>query len=120
MAQTEAQLFVGDMDAAIDFYRDRLGFALNFEYGDPAFYAQVELDGARLNLRHVDEPVVDEALREREELLSATIVVDDVDALFDAFDEAGMHFRQRLALQPWGSTTFIVADPDGNLICFAG
>ncbi|WP_376774795.1 hypothetical protein [Mesorhizobium silamurunense] len=23
-------------------------------------------------------------------------------------------------MEPWGARTFIVQDPDGNLICFAG
>jgi hypothetical protein len=29
-------------------------------------------------------------------------------------------FHQTLKQEPWGATTFIVIDPDGNLILFAG
>ncbi|WP_407045994.1 VOC family protein [Mesorhizobium abyssinicae] len=31
----------------------------------------------------------------------------------------GARFHQTLRTEPWGARTFIVSDPDGNLICFA-
>jgi uncharacterized glyoxalase superfamily protein PhnB len=33
---------------------------------------------------------------------------------------AGVEFHQPLKPEPWGARTFIVRDPDGNLILFAG
>ena len=39
------------------FYTDKLGFGVDFVYGDPPFYVQVTPDNARLSLRHIDEPV---------------------------------------------------------------
>lgn len=116
----EPQLFVTDLDAALDHYVGRLGFRLAFSHGEPAFYAQVVRDGARLNLRHVDEPVFAPGFRAAEgEVLSATIAVDDAEALFEEFERAGVGFHQPLKTEAWGARTFMVADPDGNLIAFA-
>jgi uncharacterized glyoxalase superfamily protein PhnB len=101
----------------------RLGFEVAFTYGDPPFYAQVHRDGARLNLRCVKPPPIDPGLREREELLSAAITVataDEIKTLFLEFQAAGVAFRQALRRAPWGASNFIVADPDGNLLLFAG
>ena len=36
------------------------------------------------------------------------------------FQRIGVTFHKSLRAEPWGARTFIVADPDGNLICFAG
>ena len=55
----EPQLFVADIKSSCDFFTSKLGFAVVFTYGEPPFYAQVVRDGARLNLRHVDRPVID-------------------------------------------------------------
>lgn len=117
----EPQLFVTDIDASVAFFIGKLGFELAFSYGEPPFYAQVFRDGARLNLRHVDRLPFDETFRRREvDALCATIVVDDAKALFLEYRAAGASFHQPLRKEPWGALTFIVADPDGNLICFAG
>lgn len=115
--QAEPQLFVTDMAAALDHY-GRLGFRTAITHGEPLFWAQVERDGAKLNLRHVDAPVF---ARDGEgDLLSATVTSDDIEGLYKAFDAAGVGFHQPLRTEPWGARTFIVADTAGNLILFAG
>lgn len=112
----EPQLFTRDLAAAVDFYCGRLGFDLAFRYGEPPFYAQVARGGARLNLRlsphRPDRPEPD--------ALAATLTVDDAAALCREFEGSGVAFHQPLRREPWGAETFIVADPDGNLIGFAG
>jgi catechol 2,3-dioxygenase-like lactoylglutathione lyase family enzyme len=120
LVAAEPQLFVSDIAAACEYYTTKLGFAVAFTYGEPLFYGQVFRDGARLNLRHLDTPGVDPALRDREQLLSATITLDDAEALFREYQAAGIAFAQPLKTEPWGARTFIVRDPDGNLILFAG
>jgi uncharacterized glyoxalase superfamily protein PhnB len=120
---TEAQLFVADIKTSCDFYTDKLGFTVNFVYGDPPFYGQVTRDHARLNLRVVGEPVFVGDIREREHLLSASLTVatkDEIKQLFLSYKDAGVRFSQTLKKEPWGARTFIVMDPDGNLILFAG
>jgi catechol 2,3-dioxygenase-like lactoylglutathione lyase family enzyme len=120
---TEAQLFVADIQASCDFYTEKLGFAVAFVYGDPPFYGQITRDHARLNLRVVGEPVFVGDIREREHLLSASLTVatsDEIKQLFLSYQAAGVRFSQTLKKEPWGARTFVVLDPDGNLILFAG
>lgn len=120
LAFSEPQLFVADIGRACDFYTDRLGFTVRFSYGEPPFYAQVTRDGARLNLRHVDRPVIDADRVVPEHLVVATIVLEHgIKALFLDYQAVDVPFFQELKTEPWGSRTFIVCDPDGNLICFA-
>jgi len=119
LLSVEPQLLVGDIPASCQFY-ERLRFSIAFTYGDPPFYAQVHRDGVRLNLRHVDTPLVDASLHEAQDLLSASINVDDVKALFLEYQASGIDFHQNLRTEPWGARTFILRDPDGNLLLFAG
>ena len=116
----EPQIFVRDVVRSSEFYSRKLGFSLAFIYGEPPFYAQVFRDGARLNLRHVDAPVFDRSLRDAEQLLSAAITLEDANPLFLEYQESGVEFAQPLRSEPWGARTFIVRDPDGNLLLFAG
>ena len=119
----EPQLFVIDIIAACNFFTDKLGFAVEFTYGEPPYYAQVKRDGARLNLRCVKQPVIDPALRDREELLAASLTVasaEDIQQLFLEFQTAGVTFFQKLKREPWDAQDFIIRDIDGNLLLFAG
>lgn len=123
LTSTAAQLFVADIKASCDFYTHKLGFMIDFVYGDHPFYGQVSRDRARLALRVVREPVFIGDIREREHLLSATLTVataDEINQLFLTYQTAGVRFHQTLKKEPWGARTFIVLDPDGNLILFAG
>jgi catechol 2,3-dioxygenase-like lactoylglutathione lyase family enzyme len=123
LSGTEAQLFVADIKASCDFFTSKLGFAVDFVYGDPPFYGMVKRDRARLCVRRVCEPVFVGDIRQREDLLSASITVDtavEIKQLFLEFQSAGATFHQVLEKQPWGARNFIVLDPDGNLILFAG
>jgi catechol 2,3-dioxygenase-like lactoylglutathione lyase family enzyme len=123
LSSTSAQLFVADIKASCDFYTHKLGFVVDFVYGDPPFYGQVTRDHAKLALRVVREPVFFGDIREREHLLSASLTVgtaDEIKQLFLSYQAAGVPFHQTLKKEPWGARTFIVLDPDGNLILFAG
>jgi catechol 2,3-dioxygenase-like lactoylglutathione lyase family enzyme len=123
IAAAEPQLFVADIKSSCDFFNGKLGFKTAFTYGEPPFYAQVMRDGVRLNLRCVEQPVIDAELRNREELLSASLSVataEEIEALFLEFQTSGATFFQTLKRQPWGARDFIVNDPDGNLLLFAG
>jgi catechol 2,3-dioxygenase-like lactoylglutathione lyase family enzyme len=123
LTQVEAQLFVADIKASCAFFMSKLGFEVVFTYGEPPFYGQVKRDNARLNLRMICEPVFVGDIREREQLLAASMTRDsaaEIRQLFVQYQSAGVDFQQTLKQEPWGARTFIVRDPDGNLLLFAG
>jgi catechol 2,3-dioxygenase-like lactoylglutathione lyase family enzyme len=114
-------LFVANVQTSAAFFRDSLGFAIDFLHGSPPFYGSVSRGAARLHLRFVHEPVFAPGVREREDsLLSAFVGVDNVKDLFAEYKAAGVGFAQPLRKEPWGASAFIVLAPDGNWICFAG
>jgi uncharacterized glyoxalase superfamily protein PhnB len=123
LSSISAQLFVANIKSSCDFYTNKLGFAVEFIYGDPPYYGQVIRDSARLALRLVFERVFAGDVRKREHLLSASITVataNEIKQLFLSYQAAGVSFHQALKKEPWGARTFIVSDPDENLILFAG
>ncbi|RDL52191.1 hypothetical protein BLJAPNOD_03348 [Ensifer sp. M14] len=123
LRSTSAQLFVAEIKASCDFFTDKLGFAIDFTYGDPPFYGQVKRDNALLALRLVCEPVFVGDIRAREHLLSASLTVattEEIKRLFLDCQAVGVQFHQTLRTEPWGARNFIILDPDGNLILFAG
>jgi hypothetical protein len=90
---------------------------------EPPFNGQVSRDNARLALRWMDESFFAEDIRQREGLLSASITLgsaDGIKQLFLAYQAADVPLAQPLRNEPWRVKTFIVKDPDGNLILFAG
>lgn len=113
-------VFVADMAVAVAFYVGVLGFRVAYLYGEPPFYGMVVRDGARIQVRYVCEPVFVGDIREREDLHSASIDVDNPKALYLEFKAAGAPFHQDFRKEPWGSQGFVVKDPDGNLIAFGG
>ena len=116
-------MFVADIKSSCEFFASKLGFVTAFTYGEPPFYAQVERDGARINLRCVARPVMDADVRDREQWLAASLTVatpEEIKALFLEYQAAGVTLFQTLKRQPWGARDFIVRDPDGNLLRFSG
>ena len=119
----EPQIFVTDLTRSCEFFVEKLGFSLVFSYGDPPYYAQVGRDAARLNLKWVEGPAIGSIVRDHEERLSASMTVatgEEIKLLFLEFQSAGVAFHQRLKKQPWGAKNFVIKDPDGNLLLFAG
>ena len=49
-------LFVRDVPASAAFFRDRLGFTIDFLHGTPPFYGSVSRGKACLHLRCVHQP----------------------------------------------------------------
>ena len=113
-------LWVGDVARSLVFFEDQLEFAVDFAYGEPPFYAEVEKDGVRFAIRLVDPELVDMAheARRRDDICNAFVMVELAKPLFQRYVTNDVPFYQKLRTEPWGSRTFIVEDPDGNLIGF--
>ena len=113
-------IFVANVQASAEFFRDTLGFSIDFLHGQPPFYGSMSRDGACVHLKFVHEPVFAIGRYDREGLIMAFIEVENVKALYATYVTAGVTFEQKLKKQAWGGRDFIVRDPDGNAICFVG
>jgi len=111
------QFLVDDLDRSIAFYRDRLGFGLDFTY--QSFYASVSRDGFAIHLKHAPKVAVDRAHRKQNEHLDAHISVTGVRALFSEFQMRGAEALGPLEERPWACLDFYVEDPDGYILCFS-
>lgn len=111
-------LFVRDVEAVATFFREKLGFQIDFLHGLPPFYGSVSRDGVCLHLRFVARPFFAKAAAGEKGLILASIEVSNVQALFREFKARGVEFPQTLKKQAWGGTDFQVRDPDGNVISF--
>lgn len=112
-------LFVADVRASAAFFRDTLGFSIDFLHGDPPFYGAVSRDGACVHIKFVHQPVLAFGPEDEPDFINAFVEVDDLDALYTEYVDANATFRQTLTTEPWGGRDFVVRDPDGNAVCFA-
>jgi len=121
LLSVEPTLFVTDFARSLDYFTRVLGFAVAFTYGEPPFFGQVARGAAVLNLRLVHQPVLD--LAREDDPVCLTVLVSNARQLFGEFEAARASFHQVLRREPWHAEDhggFIVRDPDGNLIGFAG
>src|SRR5258706_8942930 len=106
---------VHDLTRSIAFYRDRLGFDLEFCYED--FYASVVRDGCHIHLQCAPPAQRDQAAFELKEHLDACVVVGSAKDLAKSLAAAGAPFTVPLRQMPYG-TEFYVRDPDGYILGF--
>src|SRR5947209_6749055 len=83
-------LRVADLQRSITYYRDQLGFELEFDY--EGFYASVIRDGCRVHLNCAAPPARDQRAFEIAEHLDACFGVHDAAALANAFASSGAAF----------------------------
>lgn len=110
--------FVRNVERSAAWFRDMLGFDIDFVHGKPPFYGSVSRDRVCLHLRFVHEPYFTQVAAHEASLILASIHVADVHALFEELQARGVEFPQTLKKQPWGGTDFHVKDPDGNIFSF--
>jgi uncharacterized glyoxalase superfamily protein PhnB len=111
-------VFVRFVASALPYYVDTLGFRVEFAYGSPPFYAEVERDGVRLCLRYTREALIDAERARREDVVVASFEVTDAQALYRELSDRGAVFSQPLRVEPYGARSFVVDDPDGNRLLF--
>jgi catechol 2,3-dioxygenase-like lactoylglutathione lyase family enzyme len=111
------QFLVDDLDRSIAYYRNKLGFDLDFIY--ESFYASVSRDGLAIHLKDAPKLAAERAHRKQHEHLDAHIVVSGVRELFSELQGRGAHVTKPLEERPWSSVDFYVDDPDGYILCFS-
>ena len=111
------QFLVDDLDRAIAYYRDKLGFALDFAY--ESFYASVSRDGYAIHLKDAPKVVGDREHRKQHEHLDAYVSVTGVREMFSELEGRGAHVIKPLEERPWACVDFYVEDIDGYILCFS-
>ena len=111
------QFLVDDLERAIAYYCDKLGFEVDFRY--QSFYAAVKRDGFAIHLKHAPKLAADRASRKQNEHLDAYISVSGIQGLFSELEMRGAQVIKPLEERPWACLDFYVEDPDGYILCFS-
>jgi predicted enzyme related to lactoylglutathione lyase len=111
-------LLVSDVDRAVEYYRERLGFRCDI-YGTPADFVVAERDAATILLVLCSDPTrIVPNWRIVDKVWNAYIRVDDVDAVYAEVQERGAEIDYTIYDAPSGFREFGVQDPDGHDIAF--
>jgi uncharacterized glyoxalase superfamily protein PhnB len=110
------QLRVVDLERALRFYVDVLGFEEEFRYHD--FYAGIRAGDARLHLKCVDTPDPSIPFVRKGDHLHLYLNVADLDAAFEAI-QGKAEVVYPISTKPWGNREFTILDPDGHTIYLA-
>ncbi len=111
------QFLVGDLDRAIAYYCDKLGFQLDFNY--QSFYASVVRDGFAIHLKCAPKIFAERENRRQNEHLDAYISVSGIRTLFSELQTRGASILKPIEEHPWACLDFYVEDPDGYILCFS-
>ena len=112
---------VKDLQASIAFYRERLGFQLEFQGpADDVYYAGVRRDGVGIMLKTITPDVLPSPNHTRHPWArwDAYIYTLDPDTLFDEFRQKSVPFVKELSFIDEGLWGFEITDADGYVIAF--
>ena len=113
---------VRSLEEAVAFYRDVLGFEIEWDGRGP--YAEFKHEGVRFSMYERSElpgllgtePGFPAGLNGTFELALDLPHSHDVDAEFERLVAAGARTVYRPRDEPWGMRSSMIADPEGNLI----
>ena len=112
---------VKDLQASVAYYRDRLGFQLDFEgpAGDP-YYAGLHRDQAGVMLKQILPDVLPMPNHTRHGWArwDAYVYTLDPDALYEEFAQRDVSIVKPLSLIDDGLWRFEIADADGYVVAF--
>ncbi|WP_250125876.1 VOC family protein [Chroococcidiopsis sp. CCMEE 29] len=103
-----------DMEKAIEFYEQKLGFTTIYQEDEPVTMAIVKRDSAEIFLQQNDDTYLAEWTTFR-------IQVKHVEQLYEELQNKGrgmIHPNGQLQTKPWGMKEFAVIDPAGVCITF--
>lgn len=110
------QLRTTDMNSSIEFYTEKLGFTVEFNYEN--FYVGIRSGDHLIHLKLIDEadpsiPFVDEGGH-----LHLYIQTDDVTAFADRLKEKGVELVQDVWETDWNTREFVIHDDQGHTLYF--
>lgn len=101
---------VTNLKRSLAYYRDTLGFKIDWEWGEPSDFASVTRSGATLFLgqdRHTGHGAL-------------WVFTRDVDKLHAELKQKQATIKMPPTNMPWGNREIHVLDADGNLLRFGG
>jgi catechol 2,3-dioxygenase-like lactoylglutathione lyase family enzyme len=117
--RTEPVLLVHDVAKTAEFYRDKLGFHIDFLYGDPPIQAGISrgdwtASGAIIQLSQIppERSIVP---------LSGYLYIfvgRDIDSLYETYQAARVTIRDEPTSYPWGLREFAIEDNNGHILRF--
>lgn len=111
--QTRHVLAVKDLAISARYFVDRLGFKRDFTVPGWEF---LSLGSFKVMLGECRDEMPATATGDHSYF--AHVLVEDVDALFEAYRQRGATFLFDVVDKPWGLREFGVKTPDGHRICF--
>ncbi len=100
---------VANVQVALAFYKNALGFRELFNYGD---YAAVRRDAVEIHLWECQD-------RRIAENTACRVAVEHIETLYAEYQQAGViHPNGALEEKPWGMKEFVALDIDGNGLFF--
>ncbi len=105
---------VADVRESIHFYRDILGFESDWLWQDPPTFGGVSWK--QIQVLFSLQP----GMKGKTEGLQHMFRVDDIRSLYEKHKSAGAPIIEELSNKPWGISEYVVRDPNGYHLRFAG
>jgi predicted enzyme related to lactoylglutathione lyase len=105
-------LEVADLGAALAFWTDVVGFAVDVTMGEPPTFAMISAGAAGLGLVEAATPAIPDGA-------ACYITVQGLDGLVTRLEAAGLDLAVPVTTRPWGLRDLVVSCPGGGpLIAF--
>ncbi len=104
---------VKDIVRSIEFYKDKLGFEVNFTWNDPVEYAVLKRGDVGIHLSQREGCSDEQPTRS-----AIYIFVYDVDAVYEEFLARKIELPSPPVDQVYRMREFEVRDPDGHMLTF--
>ena len=115
---------VDDVVATANYYRDKLGFAYDRFWGEPAAFCMVKRSGIVIMLSQPPEKGEASVMRPNgidhpeREAWDSYIWIDNADKLYAEFKSKGVKIAREICDQEYGCRDFDVEDCNGYRLCF--
>jgi len=105
-------LIVNDTVKARDFYVDKLGFEVSFEWGKPFTYLSIKQNNVEVHINSSSNSILEAGKG------TISIFTDEVDNLYKNLVQKDVEIIIEPADREYGLRDFSIKDPDGNIINF--
>ncbi len=113
---------VDDVAAAAQYYRDVLGFEVDFVWGEDVSYGRVARDDAVIDFVRADPPGLRNSIAAAGAAhgTDALIVVSDVEDVYIEIQEKGANVIERLEAREYGMLDCMIEDLNGYRLTIGG